>query len=431
MRRKVRIISFFVAVLAALTGFIVKENTLRKDYQARLNLIYSSALASLNENLENIRVGLKKCIYLSSATMIGEQARELGVSAQSAKNALSVFPAGEKELTQINRFLSHVGSYSSYVAAEAASGKEISGEQRENIQTLLSSAEELYSLIGEISVNYATGINWQENDGDFISDIEQTEDTLTDYPSLIFDGPFSDHLLEGSSKLLESLDRIDEETAKAKIADLLSVPIEKISLAAEQSGAIESFRFSADGTAVSVTKNGGIVSYVRKYRDVRDAGLTSAQCIEHAKAFLYNVFGNKNFAESYFQVQDGLCIINFAYKDGATVCYTDLVKVGVAVDNGEVLFFEADGYIMNHKPRTIATPTHSIDEAREVISGSLSVLNSKQALIPSDGNYEVLCYEFLCEDKNGNKVLVYINTADLSEERLYLVEETENGTFTK
>ena len=62
MRRKVRIISFLVAVLVALTGFIVKENTLRKDYQARLNLIYSSALASLNENLENNRLGLKKCI---------------------------------------------------------------------------------------------------------------------------------------------------------------------------------------------------------------------------------------------------------------------------------------------------------------------------------------------------------------------------------
>ena len=86
---------------------------------------------------------------------------------------------------------------------------------------------------------------------------------------------------------------------------------------------------------------------------------------------------------------------------------------------------------MNHKPRTIATPTHTAQQASKIISKDLLVLSTKQALILSDGNYETLCFEFLCKTVDNSKVLVYINAADLTEERLFLVEQTDGGTFTK
>lgn len=422
MRKRIKIASFLVAVLVVLVGFIFKERTQRYEYQTRLDIIYESALAGLNENLENIRTGLKKCIYYTSASQLGEQARELSVSAQNAKNAISVLPAGEKELTSINRFLSHVGSYSSYIAAEVAEGKEFSAEQKENLQSLITAAEELFSAVNEASPNYSVDI-------DLSSKIEETEDMLTDYPTLIFDGPFSDHLLEGKSELLESLDEIDKDTATS-IASKIIGNTDALSVT-EQTGAIEGYRFVSNGTTVGITKKGGMVSFIRKYRQIGASQLSGKQCTEYAKDYLYQIFGNKNFEESYYQIQDGLCIINFAYKNGATVCYTDLVKVGVALDNGELIFYEADGYIMSHKPRTIATPSHTVDQARNKLSGDLTVIRTKQALIPSDGGYEVLCYEFLCEDKEKQKVMMYINASSLDEERLFLIEETDNGTFTK
>jgi hypothetical protein len=41
--------------------------------------------------------------------------------------------------------------------------------------------------------------------------------------------------------------------------------------------------------------------------------------------------------ESYYINQGGVLTINFAYMDGDFVCYPDLIKVGVAMDDGEIV----------------------------------------------------------------------------------------------
>ena len=50
----------------------------------------------------------------------------------------------------------------------------------------------------------------------------------------------------------------------------------------------------------------------------------------------------------YKRQKNSKLIINFVFLDGQTLCYTDLIKVGVALDDGELLFLEATGYIYNH-----------------------------------------------------------------------------------
>lgn len=42
--------------------------------------------------------------------------------------------------------------------------------------------------------------------------------------------------------------------------------------------------------------------------------------------------------ESYHLTENNIMTINFAYQDGGALCYPDLVKVGVALDNGEIDF---------------------------------------------------------------------------------------------
>ena len=97
---------------------------------------------------------------------------------------------------------------------------------------------------------------------------------------------------------------------------------------------------------------------MRNTRDVGDHNLSYEQAIAKATQFLSNKTG-RTFKESYYLADEGVCVINFAYKDGATICYTDLIKVGVALDNGEIVFYEPRGYLMNHKTRTIRPTRHS------------------------------------------------------------------------
>ena len=78
--------------------------------------------------------------------------------------------------------------------------------------------------------------------------------------------------------------------------------------------------------------------------------------------------------DSYYALNDGICVVNFAQMEGDAICYTDLIKVGVALDNGEIVSIDARGYLMNHKDRTIPTPKVTKGQAQQRLSPKLTVL---------------------------------------------------------
>ena len=57
------------------------------------------------------------------------------------------------------------------------------------------------------------------------------------------------------------------------------------------------------------------------------------------------------------------------------------------------------------------------------MDGSLTVLAHQLALIPTGGEYEVLCHEFKCQNASGGHVLVYVDAADGRQERILLLQE--------
>ena len=123
-------------------------------------------------------------------------------------------------------------------------------------------------------------------------------------------------------------------------------------------------------------------------------------------------------------------MINFAFVDGQTICYTDLIKVGVAMDTGEIMLYEASGYLTNHKTRAFQSPAHTEEEAKQLLKTDLTVRETAIALIPTDGE-EKRCYEFLCSGKKGEEILVYINVSTLKEEEILILLKEDGGTLVK
>ena len=72
--------------------------------------------------------------------------------------------------------------------------------------------------------------------------------------------------------------------------------------------------------------------------------------------------------ESYYVINNNICTINYAYVQDGAVCYSDLVKVGVALDSGEIVSFSATGYLMNHHTRSVDYSPISSEEARASVS---------------------------------------------------------------
>ena len=101
------------------------------------------------------------------------------------------------------------------------------------------------------------------------------------------------------------------------------------------------------------------------------------------------------------------------------------------MDTGEIMLYEASGYLTNHTDRAFETPSVSADEAAQKVSDKLKIRETALALIPTDSAGEVRCYEFVCEAEDGQEILIYINALNLDEEKILILLKSDGGTLTK
>lgn len=430
----VRIISFSLSLFLVPVGFAIKLKTQKDNYGNRLRYSYMRSLSDLCDSLANIDIELKKSAYVTTPTQFCNIAAEVYREAGTAMSALSSLPLNETDLSPLFKFVSQVGDYSLTVAKQSISGDSPTNEERENFKKLSQIAEYFSAGVEEMRIRYENGnamlLEMQENSGQMAESLTDIQDKIDSYPTLIYDGPYSNHILTKESKLLSNAKEVDEQEARQNAAYALGATADALSLSGEETGGIEAYRFSGNDYEISVTKRGGYVVYFRKYEIVGEQTYSYEQALDVAKKWLYD-YTQENFETSYYFADEGVLTVNFAYKEGRTVCYTDLIKVGVALSTGEVVLYEANGYLANHTPRTIKTPERTVEEAKTVVSKNLKIESQKQVLIPSPGGMEIHCYEFLCKNSENEEILVYINCDTLMEEQVYMVIKTDGGTLTK
>ena len=95
--------------------------------------------------------------------------------------------------------------------------------------------------------------------------------------------------------------------------------------------------------------------------------------------------------------------VNLAYTQDNVVIYPDLIKVKVALDNGEVLGMEATNYYNSHKDkREIAKAKISKEDALKSVNPKLEISSVDMAIIPTEWGTENYCYEIKGRIKNNN-----------------------------
>ena len=132
--------------------------------------------------------------------------------------------------------------------------------------------------------------------------------------------------------------------------------------------------------------------------------------------------------ETYYINQEGVTTINYAYKQGDVIVYSDLIKVKVALDTGEVLGIETTGYLNNHTERNIDNIKISKEQAKQNLNKKLEITSEKMAIIPTEWKTEKLCYEFK-GTVNNRQFLVYINAENGREEDILVIIDTRKWNF--
>lgn len=438
------IITIFLVVIICLIAVLLNKQ--KESKQASENS-YNMAFYELVDYVQNVETYLAKSLISSTPEHGAETLTNVWREANLAQAYLSQLPIESQELENTEKFLNQVSDYSYSLSRKNIYNESLSTDDLKNLKDLHSYSVELENTLNQLSEDINSGrIKWNEltNKGSVafaqqvstssLDGFSNLEENFHEYSGLIYDGAFSEHLT-GSEKKGLTGDDIDEEKAKQMvIAFIGNNNIKEIeSLGFSENAAIPEYNFSVktpseDNVSISISKKGGHIVYMNSNRDVNTEIISQEEANQKGKEFL-NEHGFYDMKETYYLKQDGIVTINYAYTENDVVVYSDLIKVKVALDNGEILGIETTGYLNNHTQRDVSKVKISKEEAKKTLNKDLEILSEGLAIIPTEFKTEILCYEFKgkVEDR---EFLVYINVENGREEDILVITNTPNGTLT-
>lgn len=442
-RGVIRIYSYLTAFIVIFGVFAAVNYSNAKYYKMKAEYANELALNELSEYADNLSVTLSKGLYATSPEMASKLSTSLWRESSAAKNALSRLPVSQAHLDNTYKFLSQVGDFAVSLSRKVSNGQEITADERAQLEKMLHYSDVLSEQVtavrqklddGQLSFDEVRKSLMQNEDlndidtvGGSFTDLAQA---MTDYPTLLYDGPFSDHIDQRKPKMLEGKPGVTRSEAAEKAAKILGITSDKLQNGEDEDGSFGCYGFNYDKTSISITKSGGYLCYMLNSRYVTENTLSADDAVIRAKEFAKKL-GMDSIKESYYSVNDGVCTVNLAEMTDDVICYPDLLKISVALDNGDILSVDARGYLMNHHERKIPEMKVLREQAQSGLSPYLTVKSHRLAFTPTDSAGEVYCHEFLCTAKDGSEVLVYVNCETGKEENILLMLRTDGGVFTK
>ena len=433
------------AIIIALGLFTYKRE---RDFRQASENSYNLAFFELVDYVQNVETYLAKSLISTTPEHGAQTLTNLWREANLAQSNLAQLPIGSQELENTSRFLNQVSEYSYALSRKNIYNESLTQEDLNNLKNLHDYSVELNNTLVQLSTDMNEGrISWGELTkkgtvafAQQVSNISQDsfsgiEQNFHEYAGLIYDGAYSEHMTNPERKGLTG-ENIDEESAKQIARNFYGEDKveEIISNGLSENGNIPSYDFyvnlkdTDEDANISISQKGGHVVLSNFNRTVDIETITQEQANEIGKRFL-NEKGFLNMKETYFLKQEGIVTINYAYLQDNVTVYPDLVKLKVALDNGEVLGIETTGYLNSHEQRNLQTPKISKEEAKKTLNQQLEIFSEELAIIPTEYQTEIQCWEFKGR-VDGTEFLVYINTENGREEDILVIQNTPNGTLT-
>lgn len=438
------VIGVLLIIVVAL-GIILYSK--QREYRQASENSYNMAFYELVDYVENVETYLAKSLISSTSEHGAETLTNLWREANLAQSYLARLPIESQELENTEKFLNQVSDYSYSLSRKNIYNENLTEEDLKNLKDLHSYSVELENTLNQLSEDLNTGrFSWgeltkkgtvafaQQVDNISKESFSNLEENFHQYAGLIYDGAFSEHLTGQEKKGLTGED-IEEEQAKQIAEDFVGKDkIKEISnLGFSENATIPVYDFSITShenttSNISISKKGGHIVYINTNREVNSEMISQEEADSKGKEFLASK-GFKDMKETYYLKQEGIVTINYAATQEGVVMYPDLIKVKVALDNGEILGMETTGYLNNHTQREVGNINISKEEAKKSLNKDLQIESEGLAVIPTEWKSEILCYEFKgkVEDR---EFLVYINSENGREEDILIITNTPNGTLT-
>ena len=421
----------FCALSAVFATQLVIIGTENDRNKRDLENVYKSAVISLGDSLDNLEVNMSKLMVARGAGENRELITETYRHAETAATEVAALPLSFENITSVTRFFNQVGDWcKSYIRAIDEEGDvEPYKKQADDIYYAASGLSEQFRLIEEDIEKYGAFASLGKNrilPYDFESIFAEYSDNSVEYPSLIYDGPFSDGKTYWFAAI-EDKPKISESEAKKIAADTFGITAEKIFLTHDKTDvyAIEGKKKGKDAYLM-LTEKGGFPLLMSLSETQPDEKNLSRSELENAAEKYMKEIGFDNLKAVWFNRIDDYVAINLAPIRDGTVFYTDLVKVRLTC-GGRVEGFECSGYCAGSGLGEL-TPTIDEEEAVAAVSDKIKVYNVRLAVIPS-GEKQIFCYE-VAGSYNGLDYFVYVDAKTAKEVNILRVVDNKQGSMT-
>jgi len=435
------LLALLLLAAAAVAGWQWRE---RAQAEAELSAQYQRAFYELLSQVENTEVLLAKSLVAASPGQQVIHLTDVWRQAFGAQANLNQLPLNDISLLRTSRFLTQVGDYAYALARRAARGEPVTEEEWQKLNDLKGQAALVVQQLQSIVSDSDSGpLTWREvqrlanrrlgrGANRFRDGLERLELELTEFPTLIYDGPFSDHIERRDPRgLTGPVVSADEavviarrftgvgEDASARVTGEVEGPIPAYAVRVERDG--------AGVIELHVSRQGGHVVWMLAERALGQPTVSLAEAVQRAQDFLADR-GLDSVEPTWASSSEGRAVIPFVYVQDGVRIYPDLVKVTVALDDGGVIGYEALGFLMSHYARTLPAPELDEADARKRLHPALSAETGRLALIPLETLEEVLTWEFPAH-LDGDPYVVYINALTGTEEQILKLLPTGEGTL--
>ena len=417
-------------------GFAITDS-MAMEYKTDLENVYQSNFYSLLDNVNNLETKMTKILNSSSSSYQRKTLLEASKNASEAEIAVASLPFSQSDIDETVKMVNQISGYTSTLADNLANGGSLTQEDIATLedieQSVMSLKTQLNQFANKIKDDYSiidASMDIDTNSNAFSRSLASLKDNDVEYPSMIYDGPFSDSVVNSKVKGLSG-DKVTKSEAKQNVEKFFKTAT-TIENNGETKGRFETYNFTVKNADdemlyVQVTKIGGHIL------TISGAGQSGAENIDIEKA--------KNIALD-FATQNGIedaavvwsdsigsdVYLNIAPQSQNIVLYPDLVKVKVNMTSGTIVGYDATSYFTNHVDRTLSKGSLSLSQAEEKVPTRFSVISSRYALSPLDYNREVVCVEVQAHDE-GNTYYFYYNVENGIMENVLKVIETDNGNL--
>ena len=403
-----------VAGLSLTLGYFVKRET---DHMNVLNAKHARAYYASLDAVSDIEMKLSKLAVAGGSEVEKELLNDVWMNSEIAIVSLSELSGKNGEIEVVTKFINQLGDYSYYLASKLPE-EPLDEEERSLLNELYKITEELLGELIEAGENVNINASLNTKLDEAVTTLKGVFDMFNnsvDYPEMIYDGPFSDGLIQREAKYLIGKEETSKESAEGYILSKLGF---SASFLQEVKGNIPSYVFNIEDVgSVTVSRYGCVPVQYAGSRDIGEKAHTKEECIDRAESFIAGL-GFDGMSAVWASESEDLVYVNLAYVKDGIIYYPDLIKVKIALDNLEVMGFDATGFIYNHTEREEFIGIK--DKSAVKVSDKISVTSVRLAVIPTEWNTELITYE-VSGTYEGRTYYVYVDAMSLEEVKVMRV----------